>query len=128
MKYSNEVVSPSSVLLAVVMVLGFLPGYLNCLAMADCIGMHRIEVVNGAGSPIENLRVTFIHETGEEHNFTCPDEEEHRCGQQGIVQVYFNGNLTITLEGEASQTVRLETRQVETCGCPKMVDKVVTFP
>ena len=105
-----------------------LPGCLNCLAMADCAGRHSVSVVDENGNPISVFEATFITEMGEENIFSCPDEEESRCSGEGVVEVYFDGELTITREDGTSETVVLQAGAAETCGCPKMVDKVAVLP
>ena len=107
----------------VLLLLAFLPGCLNCLAMADCNGMHRVKAVDENGTPVVNLHAIFIMENGEEHTFICPDEDEFRCGEEGTIQLYFNGDLTLTADDGSSTTVSLVAGAAETCGCPKMVER-----
>ena len=108
--------------------LAFLPGCLDCLAMADCIGMHSIQVVDESGNPVLNFEATLVDETGEERTFSCPDEEEYSCGPEGTIELYRNGELSVSRDEGSVATLSIQAGKAETCGCPKMVDEVVTLP
>lgn len=103
----------------------FLTGCLPCLATPDCLTEHKVQVRMADGQSPSSFQVESMNSFGAE-TWQCPSEDT-RCEDNGVVKLYIDGVITITLMDGQSIMQEIKSGPTESCGCSENTDVRLQF-